>query len=144
MIVVFGEQVASMLGLLLALAALGLTMATGDVTYDAIGTLGIGVLLIVVAVFIAVEVKALLIGQSVAPARREAIHAFLSARPEIHELYNVVTLQMGPDVLVAVHARLDLAQTAAMQIGQVNAIEADLQAANPDIRWMFFEADDSP
>jgi cation diffusion facilitator family transporter len=144
MIVVFGEQVASMLGLVLALAALGLTMATGDVTYDAIGTLGIGVLLIVVAVFVAVEVKALLIGQSVAPARREAIQAFLAARPEIHELYNVITLQMGPDVMVAVHARLDLAQSAAMQIAQVNAIEADLRADHPDIRWMFFEADDSP
>ena len=74
----------------------------------------------------------------------DAIHAFLAARPEILELYNVITLQMGPDVLVAVHARLDLAQSAAMQIAQVNAIEADLRAAHPDIRWMFFEADDSP
>jgi cation diffusion facilitator family transporter len=144
MIVVFGEQVAAMLGLLLALAALGLTMATGDVTYDAIGTLGIGVLLIVVAIFVAIEVKALLIGQSVAPARREAIHGFLAARPEIRELYNVITLQMGPDVMVAVHARLDLGQSAGMLVSQVNAIEAGLRAAHPDIRWMFFEADDSP
>jgi divalent metal cation (Fe/Co/Zn/Cd) transporter len=97
-----------------------------------------------VAVFVAIEVKALLIGQSVAPARREAIHGFLAARPEIRELYNVITLQMGPDVMVAVHARLDLGQSAGMLVSQVNAIEAGLRAAHPDIRWMFFEADDSP
>ena len=144
MIVVFGEQVAALLGLLLALAALAMTMLTGNVTWDAVGTLGIGVLLIVVAVFVAVEVKALLIGQSVAPARREAIHTFLKARPEILEIFNVITLQMGPDVMVAVQARMDDAQTAGALVSQVNAIEADLRAAFPDIRWSFFEADDSP
>ena len=144
MIVVFGEQVAALLGLVLALAALAMTMLTGNVTWDAIGTLGIGVLLVVVAVFVAVEVKALLIGQSVAPARREAIHAFLRARPEIFEIFNVITLQMGPDVMVAVQARMDHAQTAGALVSQVNAIEADLRAAFPEIRWSFFEADDSP
>jgi hypothetical protein len=46
--------------------------------------------------------------------------------------------------MVAVHARLDLGQTAGMLVAQVNAIEAGLRAAHPDIRWMFFEADDSP
>jgi cation diffusion facilitator family transporter len=143
MIVVFGEQVAALLGLLLALVAVALTMATGDVTWDAIGTLGIGVLLVVVAVFVAVEVKALLIGQSVAPARREAIHGFLRARPEILELFSVITLQMGPDVMVAVQARMDDAQTAGELVAQVNAIEAALRAEFPDIRWSFFEADDS-
>ena len=143
MIVVFGEQVAALLGLLLALAAVAMTMVTGDVAWDAIGTLGIGVLLIVVAVFVAVEVKALLIGQSVAPARREAIHAFLQARPEILEIFNVITLQLGPDVMVAVQARMDDAQTAGALVAQVNAIEADLRAAFPEIRWSFFEADDS-
>ena len=143
MIVVFGEQVAALLGLLLALAAVAMTMVTGDVAWDAIGTLGIGVLLIVVAVFVAVEVKALLIGQSVAPARREAIHAFLQARPEILEIFNVITLQLGPDVMVAVQARMDDAQTAGALVTQVNAIEADLRAAFPEIRWSFFEADDS-
>ena len=143
MIVVFGEQVAALLGLVLALAAVAMTMVTGNVTWDAIGTLGIGVLLVVVAVFVAVEVKALLIGQSVAPARREAIHAFLQARPEILEIFNVITLQMGPDVMVAVQARMDDAQTAGALVAQVNAIEADLRAAFPEIRWSFFEADDS-
>jgi cation diffusion facilitator family transporter len=77
MIVVFGEQLAAILGLAAALLAVAVTLATGDPIYDAIGTLGIGVLLIVVAVFVAIEVKALLIGQSVAVEKRQAIRAFL-------------------------------------------------------------------
>jgi cation diffusion facilitator family transporter len=144
MIVVFGEQVASLLGLAVALAAVGLSMWTGNVFWDAVGTLLIGVLLIVVAVFVAVEVKALLIGQSVAPVRRAAIEAFIRARPEIREIFNIITLQMGPDVLVAVQAGLDPEVKASELVRQVNAIEADLRREFPDIRWCFFEADDSP
>ena len=143
MIVVFGEQLAALLGLAAALVAVGLSLVTGDPVYDAIGTLGIGVLLIVVAVFVAVEVKALLIGQSVAPERREAIRAFLEARPEIHKVFNVIPLQMGPDVMVAVQACLGENLPSAELVRRINAVEVDLRLAFPDVRWSFFEPDDS-
>ena len=144
LIVIFGEQLAALLGLVLALGAVALTLATGDPVYDAIGTLGIGVLLIVVAVFVAIEVKALLIGQSVAPSRREEIRRFLDGRPEILQVFNVITLQLGPDVMVAVQANLgpDLRSSELMQ--RINAIEVDMRRAFPDVRWSFFEPDDSP
>jgi cation diffusion facilitator family transporter len=144
LIVIYGEQLAALLGLVVALAAIVLSLVTGDPMYDAIGTLGIGVLLIVVAVFVAVEVKGLLIGQSVAPARREAIRAWLQARPEILELFNVITLQMGPDVLVAVQARLDANLRTDALVKTINGIEADLRREFPDVKWSFFEPDDSP
>ena len=79
-----------------------------------------------------------------APARREAIEAFVRARPEIRKVFNIITLQMGPDVLVAVQAGLDPDIKASELVRQVNAVEADLRTAFPDIRWSFFEADDSP
>jgi cation diffusion facilitator family transporter len=144
MIVVFGEQLAALLGLAAALVAVALTLVTGDPVYDAIGTLAIGVLLIVVAVFVAVEVKQLLIGQSVAPERREAIRHFLESRPEISEVFSVITLQMGPDVMVAIQAHLGAELTGAQLITQINGIEVDLRKAFPDVRWCFFEPDDSP
>ena len=143
LIVIFGEQLAALLGLVLALAAVALTLATGNPVYDAIGTLGIGLLLIVVAVFVAVEVKALLIGQSVAPAQRDAIRQFLEARPEILHIYNVITLQLGPDVLVAVQAGLGPDLRAAELVSRINAIEVDMRRAFPDVKWSFFEPDDS-
>ncbi len=143
MIVIYGEQVAALLGLLLALGAVALSLFTGNPIYDAIGTLGIGVLLIVVAVFVAIEVKALLIGQSVEPARRKAICDFLDARPEIEEIFNVITLQLGPDVMVAVQASLGREIRAWELVDRINAIEADMRTAFPEVRWSFFEPDDS-
>ncbi len=76
--------------------------ASGDPLFDAIGTMGIGVLLIAVAVFIAIEVKAMLIGQSVDPATREAIRKFIEQRPEVKQVFHLITLQLGNDILVSV------------------------------------------
>jgi len=143
LIVIYGEQLAALLGLVVALGAIVLALATGNPMYDAIGTLGIGVLLIVVAMFVAYEVKGLLIGQSVAPARREAIRAWLQARPEILELFNVITLQMGPDVLVAVQARMDGNLRTDALVQTINGVEVELRRAFPDVKWSFFEPDDS-
>jgi cation diffusion facilitator family transporter len=143
LIVIYGEQLAALLGLAVALLAIVLALATGDPRYDAIGTLGIGVLLIVVAVFVAVEVKALLIGQSVSPHRREAIRAWLQARPEILELFNVITLQLGPDVLVAVQARMEPDLRTDALVTTINGIEVELRRTFPDVKWSFFEPDDS-
>ncbi len=143
LIVIFGEQLAALLGLLLALTAVVATMLTGNPDYDAIGTLGIGVLLVVVAVFVAIEVKALLIGQSVSPHQRQEICAFLHARPEIETVHNVITLQLGPDIMVAVQAGMDWTQSAGAMVAQINVIETDMRKQFPDVKWLFFEPDDS-
>jgi cation diffusion facilitator family transporter len=143
LIVLFGEQWAALLGLALALIALLLTMATGNPIFDSIGTLLIGLLLIFVAFFVAIEIKALLIGQSAAPAQREKIRAFLLARPEIKTLHNVITLQLGPQLMVAVQAGMDPELKTAELVQQINTIEQALKQEFEDIRWSFFEPDDS-
>jgi cation diffusion facilitator family transporter len=142
MIVVFGEQIASIAGLAAALLAVAVTLATGNPLYDAIGTVAIGVLLIVVAVFVAIEVKALLIGQSVDADKRIAIRVFLENRPEVRKVHNVITLQLGPDVMVATKACFDPALPSPELVRQVNTVEAALRAQFPDVRWSFFEPDD--
>jgi divalent metal cation (Fe/Co/Zn/Cd) transporter len=114
---------------------------TGNPLFDAIGTLAIGVLLIVVAVFIAIEVKALLIGQSVDPEVRDRIKAFIEDRPEVVRVFNVITLQLGPDVMVAVKAEMRRDATALDMVNAINAVERDLRAHFPEIRWSFFEPD---
>ncbi|KAF1006929.1 MAG: Zinc transporter ZitB [Luteibacter sp.] len=141
LLVIFGEDLAALLGLCFALAAILLTMVTGNLIYDAIGTIAIGVLLIVVAVAVAREVKALLIGQGVEPRRRAEMVAFLEARPEIDLVYNVLTLQMGTDVMVAVKARMAATPTACAMIEAINVVEADFKARFKDVRWSFFEPD---
>jgi cation diffusion facilitator family transporter len=142
MIVVFGEQVAAIAGLGAAVLAVAITLATGNPIYDAVGTVAIGVLLIVVAVFVAIEVKALLIGQSVETGRRVAIRKFLEARPEVRKVHNVITLQLGPDVMVATKACFDPQLSSPELMRQINEVEAALRAAFGDVRWSFFEPDD--
>jgi cation diffusion facilitator family transporter len=141
LIVIFGEDLAALLGLVFALGAILVTMVTGDPIYDAIGTIVIGVLLIVVAFFIAIEVKALLIGQSVDATQKEAITQFLEGREEIRRVLNLITMQLGNDVMVAVKAEMSRDLSTRGVVDEINVVEAELRKAFPDVRWCFFEPD---
>lgn len=141
LLVIFGEDLAALLGLCLAALAVGATMLTGNLMFDALGTLAIGVLLLVVAVLLAVEVKALLIGQGVEPRRRAELLTFLKSRSEVAEVLNLITLQMGPDVMVAVKAKMAPASSDRGLIDAINAVEAAMKSEFGEIRWSFFEPD---
>lgn len=141
LIVVFGEDIAALLGLALALVAVVATMLTGNPLWDALGTISIGVLLIVVAVFIAVEVKDLLIGQSVEPKYLAEIKQFLAERTEILEVYNVLTMQFGPDAMVAIKARMVPTGSEQAMIAAINKVERELRSEFEMISWLFFEPD---
>jgi cation diffusion facilitator family transporter len=141
LLVIFGEDLAALAGLCLAALAVGATMLTGNLMFDALGTVAIGALLLVVAVMLAIEVKALLIGQGVEPRRRDELMAFLRDRLEVAEVLNLITLQMGPDVMVAVKARMQPAGSDRELIDAINTVEAAMKAAFDDVRWSFFEPD---
>jgi len=141
LLVIFGEDLAALLGLTIALIAVLATMLTGNLLYDAGGTIAIGVLLVVVAVVVASEVKDLLIGQGVEPKRREELVAFINAQPEIDVLLNLITLQMGPDVMVAVKARMSPAPDQTALVEAINRVERAMKTQFPDVRWSFFEPD---
>jgi cation diffusion facilitator family transporter len=141
LLVIFGEDLAALLGLCLAALAIGATMLTGNLLFDALGTIAIGVLLVVVAVMLANEVKALLIGQGVEPRRRAELLAFLRSQPEVAEVLNLITLQMGPDVMVAVKARMQRTPDDLSLIEAINTVERAMKAQFAEIRWSFFEPD---
>ena len=141
LLVIFGEDLAALLGLCFAAIAIGTTMATGNIIYDAVGTIAIGVLLVVVAVLLAIEVKALLIGQGVEPQRRAELLTFLEARPEISKVLNLITLQMGPDVMVAVKALMAPNSDSRSLIEAINTVERAMKTEFDDVRWSFFEPD---
>ena len=141
LLVIFGEDLAALLGLCVAALAIGATMLTGNLLFDALGTVAIGVLLLVVAVLLAIEVKALLIGQGVEPRRRAELLRFLESRPEIAEVLNLITLQMGPDVMVAVKARMQPAASDRALIDAINTVEVAMKVQFDDVRWSFFEPD---
>jgi len=143
LVVIFGEDLAALAGLVLALVAVGLSVVTGNPLWDALGTIGIGLLLIVIAVLVAIEVKAMLIGQSVDPLLQARIRAFLEARPEIAALLHLITLQQGDEVLVSIHARMHEEADGRLMLRQIDAIEHALKAEFPMVRWSFFEPEGS-
>ncbi|BCO09473.1 transporter [Desulfolithobacter dissulfuricans] len=141
LLVVFGEDSAALLGLFLALVAVILTMITGNPVYDAMGSITIGVLLVGIALAIGYEVHNLLIGQGVAPDVRREMHDFLAGRPEIEEVYNLLTLQLGPDVMVAVKARMRDSGSAREMVRDINQCEAMFKDRFSQVVWLFFEPD---
>lgn len=141
LVVVMGEDVAALLGLAFALISVVLSMITGNPLYDAIGSIGIGVLLVVISIFLAVKIKGLLIGQSVDPEVRQTITEFLEARPEISTVLNLITLQLGAQIMVAVKAKMAPAENIDQLIDNINRCEAAIRKQNPSIQWIFFEPD---
>jgi len=139
LVVIFGEDLAALLGLVFALCAVLLTIATGNPTWDAIGTLTIGVLLIVVAVFVAIEVKAMLIGQSADPELQSQIKTFYEGREEIDRVISLITLQLGNDVMVSLQASLQQAGDVAQLLADIDRMEQALKHQFPVVRWSFFE-----
>ncbi|HTQ99764.1 MAG TPA: cation diffusion facilitator family transporter [Candidatus Acidoferrum sp.] len=141
LLVIFGEDLAALCGLVLALAAVLLTVITGNPLYDALGSIAIGTLLLIVAWMLASEVKALIIGQGVEPAQRDEMWNYLEQQPEIERVFNLLTLQMGDDVMLAVKAQMRPATSDLALIDAINAVEKRLRQRYPQVLWCFFEPD---
>lgn len=141
LVVVLGEDVAALFGLTFALIAVGLAILTGNPAFDALGSIFIGALLIVVSIFLGIKVKGLLVGQSAEKETREEIKVWLNSRPEIEKVLNIITLQLGEYIMVSVKAKMMAVITADELIKNINTCEQALKASNPIIRWVFFEPD---
>jgi len=141
LLVVLAEDIAALGGLVLALVFIGLTLATGNPVWDAVGSICIGVLLVIVAVLVGVQVKALLIGQSVEARILERMREHLVGHEEVESVYNLLTQQMGADVMVAVKAKMRPVASAAALIEAINRVERSFREAFPQVQWLFFEPD---
>jgi divalent metal cation (Fe/Co/Zn/Cd) transporter len=114
---------------------------TGNPLFDACGSIAIGGLLCIIAYFVAREVASLLVGKSAEAHLREAIRAFVDARPEVEKVFNLITLQLGPDLMVATKAKMGGDISGRELVEAINRVEAAMKAQFPEIRWSFFEPD---
>ncbi|HXU83686.1 MAG TPA: cation diffusion facilitator family transporter, partial [Polyangia bacterium] len=142
LVVVFAENSAAVLGLTLAIAALGLAALTHDGRWDGFGGIGIGLVLVGVAIFLAVEVSSLLLGEAAAPEIAEAARDTARQLPALEQVLNVVTMQQGPGE-VMVHVKVAFVPSLSIEEAcrQINDFEARLRRARPEIRWVFVEPD---
>jgi len=141
LVVIVGEDIAALVGLVLALVAVAAAWATGNPTYDAMGSIAIGVLLVVVAAAVARETKAMLIGQGVEASVRAEMLQFLGAEPQIEAVLEMLTLHMGGDVMVAVKAKMRPQGNLDAFIDEINRIESAFKERFPQVQWIFFEPD---
>jgi cation diffusion facilitator family transporter len=142
LIVLFGENSAAVLGLTVAIVALVAAWVTGDGMYDSIGSILIGVVLIAVAVFLAKEVKSLLIGESAEGAISDAVKTAVKAHPNIEEVLRLITVQQGPgEVLVAMKVRVKSGLDTKALVDSINAFEQAVHDHAPEVRWCFVEPD---
>jgi cation diffusion facilitator family transporter len=144
LIVVFGENSAAVLGLLLAMAALGMAHQTGDGRWDAAGSIAIGIVLICVATFLAREVKSLLVGEAADPALIKSFEELVDLDPNVERVLNVLTLQQGPgEIVVAAKLKFRSGMETDALVEAINAFERELKARVPEVRWSFIEPDNA-
>ena len=144
LIVVFGENSAAVLGLTFAITALGLAHETGDPRWDAIGSIAIGGVLVLVATFLAREVKSLLVGEAADPALIRSFEELAELDPNVDRVLNVLTLQQGPgEIIVAAKLQFRPGMDTDALVEAINAFERALKAKVPEVRWSFIEPDNT-
>lgn len=138
--VVLLEDLGAVIGLSLALGGVGLEVLTGNPKWDAVGTLAIGTLLLVISVMLAVEMKSLLIGEAASDTDVAAIESAVRTAPQVRRLIHLRTQHLGPDdVLVAAKVELDADLDFAAVSAAIDVIEERVRASVPACRLVFVE-----
>lgn len=139
--VILLEDIGALVGLILALFGVGLSWITGDILFDALGTMSIGVLLVCIAVVLAIEIRSMLIGESATLEDIDAIKTAINDG-EGDTLIHLKTLHVGPDELL-VAAKVGIGQSATGEevAAQIDAAEARIRAAVPKAKLIYIEPD---
>ena len=140
--VVLLEDMAALLGLVLAFGGVGLTVLTGDPIWDAIGTLAIGVLLVLVAVILGAETSSLLVGEGATADDTEKIESALGATRGVNSIIHMKTLYLGPEeLMVAAKIAVDVDITGKDIAAIIDDAEARIRAEVPTARVIYLEPD---
>ena len=140
--VVLLEDVAALTGLAFAFVGAGLTIITNEPIWDAIGTLAIGALLVLVAIILGIETKSLLVGEGASRRDLDAIEAAILDGPETKRIIHLKTLYLGPDeILVGAKIAFDCEHRFADIAADINAVETRIRSAVPLARTIYLEPD---
>jgi cation diffusion facilitator family transporter len=140
--VILLEDAGALLGLVFALVGVGMAVITGDGRWDAVGAMAVGTLLVVIAIFLAMEMATMLVGESALPEEVAAIRAALESAPLVERVIHLRTVHMGPDeLLVAAKIAISHSETAAGIAAGIDEAERALRAAVPTALYVFIEPD---
>lgn len=141
LVVVLGEDIGAQLGLIFALSFLVVAAVTGDPLYDALGSICIGVILIAISIFVASRIRSLLVGRSADPEIQATINAIIAEQESIESVFNTITVQFGPDTMLAAKIKMRSELNIDEAVRCINALERELKARVPNLKWCFIEPD---
>lgn len=140
--VILLEDLAALLGLILAFSGISLALLTDNAYWDVAGTVAIGLLLVVVAVCLAMETKSLLLGESASPRSVRAIRSAIEETPGVERIIHLKTLHLGPDeLLVGAKVAVVHDDTAASVADTIDAAEAAVREREPQATVIYLEPD---
>ncbi|MDQ3165809.1 MAG: cation diffusion facilitator family transporter [Actinomycetota bacterium] len=140
--VVLLEDLAALLGLIFALAGVGLSLLTDNAYFDVMGAAAIGTLLVVVAVLLAIETKSLLIGESASPSAIQRVRSALAETPGVNRVIHLKTLHLGPEeLLVVAKIGVDHDDSADSVAAIIDEAERRVRAAEPVAQVIYLEPD---
>lgn len=139
--VILLEDLGALIGLVLALFGVSMTLLTHDGRWDAIGSAAIGLLLVTIAVFLAVEMNSMLLGESADPEHQRAIEAAIPGEG-VTSVIHLRTLHLGPDsLLVAAKIEVERADDAGAVAAAIDAAERRIREAVPLQLQIYLEPD---
>lgn len=140
--VVLFEDSAAMLGLMVALIGVALAELTGNLMWDGMASIVIGLILGVTAIWLAIETKSLLIGEGVGPVVRKSIKDIINAETHVDNVNEILTLHMGPDFVLA-NISIDFKES--LKVGEleklIQEITVKIKNEHPFIKRVFIEAE---
>jgi cation diffusion facilitator family transporter len=140
--VVLLEDMGALIGLVVAMCAVLLNVVTDNPFYDGLGSIVIGAVLGVIAIFLCIEMKSLLIGESATAAHRAAIDAAVAGTPGVVRLIHSRTQHLGPEeILLAAKVEFEPGLSVADLADAVDRVEASVRAAVPEVRAIYIEPD---
>jgi cation diffusion facilitator family transporter len=137
--VVLLEDLAALIGLFFALFGVGLTLLTHNGIWDAVGTALIGILLVVVAVTLSVEMKSLLLGEAGSLENVRAIEDAIGSSDGVDRIIHMRTLHVGPEeLLVAAKVAVTTTDTADEIADAINRAELAARQAVPSLTLLMY------
>ena len=141
LVVVLGEDNAAILGLFIAFLFVLAATITGNPAFDAVGSICIGFILIVISIFITLRIKGLIVGRSADPEIEKLIEQIVDQDENIESCLNTITMQFGPDIMLALKLKMKSGITINEAVTHINLLEKKIKQQIPAIEWCFVEPD---
>ncbi len=141
LVVILAEDTAAILGLIVAFIFVSIAGITGNSTYDALGSISIGIILITISIFCGWRIKELIIGRSAEPELTKLIDSIINKDNSIEKLLHTITIQFGPDIMLAAKLKMKPGLTVEETVKEINELEDEIQKRVPAVKWCFMEPD---